>query len=82
MRLLRRLTSLVLSMAMCASWLPVAGAQDNVTRPPGRPVPLTTKGGAGGKAEGNPVGKVIFLKHDRRFREGDPECRADFERMG
>lgn len=38
--------------------------------------------GVDGKAEGRPVGKVIFLNRDRRFREVDPECRDDFERTG
>jgi hypothetical protein len=38
--------------------------------------------GETGKAEGNPVGKVIFMTYDRRFREGDPTDRRDFERMG
>jgi len=37
--------------------------------------------GADGKATGRPVGKVIFLNRDRRFCEGDPESRADFEAM-
>lgn len=38
--------------------------------------------GANGKADGNPIGKVIFLTHDRRFAERDPSDRADFERLG
>lgn len=38
--------------------------------------------GSDGKRDGRPVGKVIFLNRDRRFREYDPECREDFERMG
>lgn len=38
--------------------------------------------GADGKADGRPVGKVIFMNHDRQFREGDPGDRRDFERMG
>jgi hypothetical protein len=48
-------------------------------------------GSGGGTKEGfvfergkpdHPVGKVIFLTTDRKFREADPESRADFERMG
>jgi hypothetical protein len=38
--------------------------------------------GRDGKRDGRPVGKVIFLDRDRKFREGDPACRDDFERMG
>lgn len=37
--------------------------------------------GADGRADGRPVGKVIFLTYDRKFRERDPSDRADFERM-
>lgn len=37
--------------------------------------------GDDGKATGSPVGKVIFLTSDRRFREGDPEDRRDFEAL-
>lgn len=37
--------------------------------------------GRDGKAEGRPVGKVIFMTTDRKFDERDPECREDFERM-
>jgi hypothetical protein len=50
----------------------------------------TGHGGGSGSREGfvfergkpdHPVGKLFFLTHDRRFREGDPECRADFEEL-
>lgn len=37
--------------------------------------------GKDGRAEGSPVGKVYFLTYDRKFREGDPESRADFEEL-
>lgn len=37
--------------------------------------------GDDGRADGRPVGKVIFLTYDRRFREGDPEDRRDFEAL-
>lgn len=37
--------------------------------------------GAGGKADGRPVGKVIFLSYDRKFVERDPGDREDFEAM-
>jgi len=37
--------------------------------------------GKDGKPDGDPVGKVIFLTSDRRFREGDPESRTDFEAL-
>lgn len=37
--------------------------------------------GKDGKADGRPVGKVIFLTYDRQFREGDPTDRRDFEAM-
>lgn len=37
--------------------------------------------GDGGKAEGEPVGRLFFLTRDRRFREGDPEDRRDFEAL-
>lgn len=40
------------------------------------------KRGADGKADGRPVGKVIFLTRDRKFSERDPSSRDDFERMG
>ncbi|MEY4508336.1 MAG: hypothetical protein RLZZ450_458 [Pseudomonadota bacterium] len=68
MRLLRRLTTLSLTMALCASWLPVASAQDNTVRPPGRPVPLTSKGGVGkAAADAPPVGEAPELP---RFETG------------
>lgn len=37
--------------------------------------------GTDGRAAGSPIGKVIFLTSDRRFREGDPESRGDFEAL-
>ncbi len=37
--------------------------------------------GPGGKPDGNPVGKVIFLTYDRKFSERDPADRRDFEEM-
>lgn len=37
--------------------------------------------GRDGKPDGRPVGKVIFLTTDRRFREHDPADRRDWEAM-
>lgn len=37
--------------------------------------------GEDGRAEGRPVGKVIFMTYDRRFSERDPESRDDFEEL-
>lgn len=37
--------------------------------------------GSDGKATGRPVGKIIFLSYDRKFKERDPQDRSDFERL-
>jgi len=75
-RLLRRLPGWVVLLALLSAQfdvtllLGVARAQDTVpTRPPSRPVPLTTKGGAGGKAAANapPLGDANELP---RFETG------------
>ena len=69
MRLLNRFTAWVLSLALLVCGPGIAGAQDGAApRVPSRPVPLTTKGGAGkGAANAPPVGDAPELP---RFETG------------
>jgi general secretion pathway protein D len=70
MRLLRRQTAVLLSLALLAVGPGPAEAQDGAApRTPSRPVPLTTKGGSGSKAAADapPVGDAPELP---RFETG------------